>query len=321
MKSDGSKFAAASYGGDAYEYFDEEDSRMNGELFTDETGVTEDDLYKWYSENESIIEKARVNFSPSGIVKSVMEKFKSGEYNPSMVVASVNEQIHDLYEQDTGLSAQELDLELSGVDENGNFVVDCEWIIDKLENSIKYINGDEHLEFFNSSPDYDNLLDELDTEMQIRIADHLIENYTDEISELLYLDDDETLTRSVILNNFDEIMEGDIDDEMRMAFRLAEEDAMRSYAEGQLVKDINSYIRDQLGSLNLEYDGKFFNMIDTRNYSVPIAHNNVVEFFEALKDFELEEPDIEIDEGIDHDHLPEALSDRLSELFPEKDDE
>lgn len=321
-KNTGDKIAAARYpDGVAYEYFDQQDSVMRAMEFEEETGFSYENLDQWYDENEQHIEKAREKFNPKAIIKNAVEKYKSGEYNWSMAMAEINEQIHEIDHNPFGI-------EIAGVDENGNFVVDIEFIIDAAEDMIKYVNGDEFLDIDNPAIDYEDLFDELDSEWQTHVIDYIMSNYIDEVREVLINDDeffeDGEITTRDIENNLNEILR-DIDelDELRMAFVMGEEDATRSEVESNIVKDITTFISDQCDALHLSMNKPLFSLIDGES-TVPIKDNDVMAFVESIEDFELDTMDVDIDLGVmDYEHLEEQLKEHIGEAigYPEQSDE
>jgi len=231
-----------------------------------------------------------------------------------MAMAEINEQIHEIDHNPFGI-------EIAGVDENGNFVVDIEFIIDAAEDMIKYVNGDEDLDLYNPSLDYGHLFEQLETEWQIHVVNYIMNNHLDEVQDLISDDD---ITRSDIERNIDEILENieDLDD-LKTAFRMAEEDGSRSEVEGNIVKKVNSFIEDNCDALHLLMNKPLFSVIDGES-TVPIKDNDVMAFVESIEDFELDTMDVDIDLGVmDYEHLEEQLKEHIGEAigYPEQSDE
>lgn len=315
MKNTGEKLAAARYpDGLAYEYFDENDNSIFNYSFEEETGIDSDQLDVWYEENRQHIEKARERFNPKGIIKNAVEKYESGEYNWSMAMAEINNQIHELDHNPYGI-------EISGVDGDGNFVVDIEFILEATESMSKYIDGEEHLDIYNPSLDYEYLFEHLEPEWQIHVVDYIRDNHLDEVQEIL---DDDEVSREDIENNLNEILENiDELDELKSAFRMAEEDGTRSEVEGNIAKSVSSFIEENCDKLHLSMNKPLFSLIDGDS-TVPIKDNDVVSFVESIEEFELDRMDVDIDLGVmDYDHLEEQLKEHIGEAigYPENSDE
>lgn len=314
----GDKYAAATTGPGGYEFFDNQDRSMNKESFEADTDVTTDMIDAWHKENQPLIEKAREKYSPEGKAEYYLEQFKNGEISNDKLTQELNEIIDDL-DMDN-----EVDFTIHHVDKEGNIFVDIEEMVDKTENGLKYINGDEMIEFFGATADYENSFNELTREWKNHLIQYLLDNYREEIEEELDLDEDKELTALDVENNIERILENDVADEIKMAFDHAEEDAMRSYAESQIVDSIRDYITDNATELNLSIPKHLFDILHSKEQVLPIANNDVKGFLKALKSFELEEyeqPD-NLD-GVDYDYLPEIIRDRLGEEIgrPEDDKE
>lgn len=317
MKNEGEKFAAARYpDGDMYEFFNEQDNSINEFVFEEETGIEQDQLDTWYDENEKYIENARMRFSPKGRINHAVENYKSGEYNWSMAMAQINDAIHDMDINN------EHDLEISGIDDKGNFVVDIEFIVDATEELLKYINGDEHLDIYNPSVDYRNLFDDLDAEWQNHVTSYIMDNHLGEVEELL---DDDEITRSDIERNIDDILENieDLDD-LKSAFNMADEDGSRSGAESNIMSTIMSFIEEHCQELQLSIHKPLFEMIDKNAYTATLSLDDAVSFAESIEDFELGNIDSGIDLGVmDYDYLKTVLKDHIGEAIgrPRSDEE
>lgn len=307
VKDTNKKYAVAFDDSGTSDYFDEMDSRITDEHFEEATGISNEQLQQWYQDDKETIEKARSKFSPLGMVKHTMEQYKNGEFNWSMVVATVNEQLHELEDN-------RHDIEISGIDDDGMFVVDVEFIIDETESLTKYLNGDDDLDINIDYIDYDDIFDSLDTEWQIHLVDYLLSNYRSEIEEIL---DDEDITRNDVERGLNEIMEADLIDDTKEAFNNAYRDATESYVMGQITEQVLYYINDQARELNLAMSKTLFDLIDG-DPSLPIDGNDMAAFFESVEDFELENFDDSIDfDGTDNDYMVSILKEQLKDIIGE----
>ena len=220
-------------------------------------------------------------------IRLVLESYKETfDYNGGQI-HSINLLYCDHFGDKVILALVEYDGEYGYyVIHDGNFVVDIEFIIDAAEDMIKYINGDEDLDLYNPSVDYRDLFDQLEPEWQIHVTEYIMNNHLDEVQELL--DDDDEITRNDIERNIDEILENiDELDELKSAFRMAEEDGSRSEVEGNIVKNISSFIEDNCDKLHLSMNKPLFSLIDGESV-VPIQGNDVMAFVESIEDFELD---------------------------------
>lgn len=309
LRKDGAKFAVAySHGVNSFEAFDDEDASIDMEDIEEETGVTEDDIRKWYTDNSTGIEASREEVgNPLIQLGRYIEQYKAGSIDDDAFEERIGDAIEQIEELD------EMEHSFPVYVKNGVIRVDVDEIIEGAKPLMDYATGEEMID---GSGEYildpSDIMNHVDDNTRNRIYTFLGSTYSDEIRDILMMDEDDELTVEVIESNFDEIIQDDVDDSLTTAFKQAERDAEQFGTEAVITRRVDDYIIDTFSDLNLNVPDNTLSIVDEPLQ--PISIDNVYGFVEALKEFELKEIDGGVDYEIDHDSLGNAFIEALNDV-------